>query len=79
MTPNSEQSHLNLSATGRGKVPGKEAKEPLQIRIPVGIKRRFKAYAAMQGMEPNRLFIEVWGFFEQAHGLGTAKKDRNNV
>jgi hypothetical protein len=40
------------------------AKEPLQMRVPVGIKRRFKSYAALKGVEPNELFVEIWQFYE---------------
>jgi hypothetical protein len=39
-------------------------KEPLQVRIPVIVKRRFKAHAAMRGMEPNELFVVVWEHYE---------------
>jgi hypothetical protein len=35
-------------------------KEPLQIRIPSDVKRRFKAHAALCGQEPNELFVEMW-------------------
>jgi len=42
------------------------AKEPLQIRIPVRVKRAFKAHAALRGLEPNELFVEVWGQYESA-------------
>jgi hypothetical protein len=50
------------SAPGGG--PGLAAKEPLQVRIPVSIKRRFKSFAALKGIEPNELFVEVWAFYE---------------
>lgn len=40
------------------------SKEPLQIRIPTALKRRFKAHAAMRGIEPNQLFVEVWEHYE---------------
>ena len=53
---------------------GMEAKEPLQVRIPVTVKRRFKAHAAMLGLEPNALFIEVWGHYEA--GLRSAEATR---
>jgi len=47
-------------------------KEPLQVRIPPNVKRRFKAQAALRGMEPNELFVEVWSHYERtiinAHG-----------
>jgi hypothetical protein len=39
-------------------------KEPLQVRIPVTVKRRFKSYAALRGMEPNELFVLVWEHYE---------------
>ncbi len=39
-------------------------KEPLQVRIPVIVKRRFKSHAALRGMEPNELFVEVWERYE---------------
>lgn len=41
-----------------------DAKEPLQVRIPVAVKRRFKAHAAMRGLEPNELFVEIWEHYE---------------
>jgi aldehyde dehydrogenase family protein len=45
---------------GRGRRPPRpDSKEPLQVRIPTPVKRRFKAQAAMRGMEPNELFVEV--------------------
>lgn len=44
-----------------------ERKEPLQVRIPVVVKRRFKAHAAMRGIEPNELFVEVWAHYEHTH------------
>ena len=39
-------------------------KEPLQVRIPVAVKRRFKSHAALRGMEPHELFVEVWERYE---------------
>jgi hypothetical protein len=42
-----------------------EVKEPLQVRIPSGIKRQFKAAAALRGLEPNELFVEVWQHYER--------------
>ncbi len=42
-------------------------KEPLQVRIPVLVKRRFKSRAAMMGREPHELFVEVWAFYEAHH------------
>jgi hypothetical protein len=58
-----------------------EAKEPLQIRIPRAVKRRFKAHAAMRGMEPNELFVEVWGLYETtraADASGRGEQDGTN-
>ena len=49
-------------------------KEPLQIRIPVAIKRQFKAHAAMRGMEPNQLFVEVWEHYERTNVHAQTKK-----
>ena len=67
MPPTSNQPRLpHLPTQGGADKLGKEAKEPLQIRIPTSIKRRFKAFAAMQGKEPNELFVEVWESFERA-------------
>jgi hypothetical protein len=48
-----------------GSAPHEVAKEPLQIRIPVLVKRSFKAHAAMRGLEPNELFVEVWNHYER--------------
>jgi hypothetical protein len=49
-------------ARDRGACP--EDKEPLQIRIPITIKRRFKSHAALRGLDPNELFVEVWQQYE---------------
>ncbi|MCB8878390.1 hypothetical protein [Acidisoma silvae] len=51
---------------GRRRVPtGTGEKEPLQIRIPTNVKRAFKARAAIRGIEPNTLFVEVWEHYER--------------
>ncbi len=42
-------------------------KEPLQVRIPVSVKRRFKSYAALRGIEPHALFVEIWEYYESSH------------
>ena len=42
-------------------------KEPLQVRIPRDVKRRFKAHAALRGIEPNELFVEIWEQYERVH------------
>jgi hypothetical protein len=41
-----------------------EKKEPLQVRIPVAVKRRFKAHASMRGIEPNALLVKLWEDYE---------------
>jgi hypothetical protein len=51
---------------------GVEQKEPLQVRIPTRIKRRFKARAAMRGIEPNALLVELWEFYEAHHSASVA-------
>ena len=45
--------------------PSTGDKEPLQVRIPAGVKRRFKAQAAMRGLEPNELFVEMWEHYDR--------------
>lgn len=40
-------------------------KEPLQVRIPTAVKRQFKAAAAMRGLEPHELFVEVWEHYQR--------------
>jgi len=47
-------------------VSGTGAKEPLQVRIPRDVKRCFKAHAAMLGLEPNELFVEMWQHYERS-------------
>jgi hypothetical protein len=34
------------------------------VRIPVAVKRRFKSHAALRGLEPHELFVEVWERYE---------------
>jgi hypothetical protein len=58
---------LALHVTKVGQEAAKAGKEPLQVRIPGAIKRRFKAHAALRGMEPNELFVEVWEHYERAY------------
>ena len=66
---------LRLSRTGRQAGGEADAKEPLQVRIPSSVKRRFKAAAAMRGIEPNELFVEVWQHYERT-GPDATKKAR---
>lgn len=51
---------------GRARRGQGEGKEPLQVRIPLAVKRRFKSHAAMRGIEPNELFVEVWHHYENS-------------
>lgn len=46
------------------------AKEPLQVRLPMQVKRRFKAEAALKGLDANELFVEVWEYWERSHRPG---------
>jgi hypothetical protein len=55
--------------------PALTAKEPLQVRIPVNIKRRFKAHAALRGIEPNELFVEIWDHYERTRTGPMTTKD----
>lgn len=41
-------------------------KEPLQVRIPRGVKRAFKSQAALRGLEPNELFVEIWELYQRS-------------
>lgn len=50
-------------------------KEPLQLRLPVQVKREFKAHAAIRGLEPNELFVEVWEYYARAHEGTKAQRD----
>jgi hypothetical protein len=47
--------------------PARPGKEPLQIRIPTTVKRRFKSRAAILGKEPHELFVEIFEFYEAHH------------
>jgi hypothetical protein len=46
-------------------LPEGGTKEPLQVRIPQDVKRRFKAHAAMLGIPSHELFVEVWKHYER--------------
>ncbi len=63
--------HLPSPARTRSSVPltnpNKGSKEPLQVRIPQDVKRRLKAHAAMRGIAPHELFVEVWEHYERTH------------
>jgi len=50
-------------------------KQPLQLRIPVNIKRAFKAQAALQGIAANALFIEMWKYYDHADNV--SKRERS--
>ena len=61
--------HIPMNATHNTpdfKGLGGSEKEPLQVRIPRDIKRRFKAKAALLGVEPNELFVQMWDMYERA-------------
>lgn len=47
--------------------PRAGAKEPLQVRIPQDVKRRFKARAAIRGIATHELFVEMWDYYERSH------------
>lgn len=74
------QHSLTTRAAGTRPKATRADKQPLQVRIPGDIKRRFKAHAAIRGMEPNQLFVEVWEHYERSRataadgsmGLGDA-------
>lgn len=59
---------IMAARSGSGSAAGSATKEPLQVRIPTAVKRRFKAHAAIRGIEPNALFVEIWERYEA--GLG---------
>jgi hypothetical protein len=61
------QGGLAILTMENGLKAAKAVKEPLQVRIPGAVKRRFKALAALRGIEPNELFVEVWEHYERAH------------
>lgn len=52
-------------------------KEPLQIRIPTAIKRRFKSHAALLGVEPNELFVTVWEQYEASQSQSQISGHKN--
>ena len=58
--------HACMVAANPKKV-SQPGKEPLQVRIPIAVKRAFKSAAALRGMEPNELFVEVWNYYEHTH------------
>jgi hypothetical protein len=58
----------------RAPLPKPEGKEPLQIRIPVSVKRQFKSRAALCGLEPNELFVEIWAYYEANHSTPADKE-----
>lgn len=59
------QQKLPGIVTSRPRRSNQQEKEPLQVRIPISIKRKFKTYAAMQGLEPNELFVQIWQHYEE--------------
>lgn len=60
------QAKRGVDSPARSRSPEERvSKEPLQMRIPTDIKRAFKSQAALRGMEPNELFVEVWEHYER--------------
>lgn len=59
------QRNVALNAAKPGPRLADTGKEPLQVRIPGPVKRRFKAHAALRGIEPNELFVEMWEHYER--------------
>jgi hypothetical protein len=53
-----------------------KAKEPLQIRLPVSVKRKFTAHAVLRGLDLNEQFQEVWEHYEQTYPDLNFKEDR---
>jgi len=68
------QSKLPGVSEKRSRPPRAADKEPLQVRIPAIVKRRFKAEAAIRGMEPNQLFVEVWDHYERTALATTSRQ-----
>ena len=54
------------SLVRRRLVRASDKKEPLQVRIPTSVKRAFKSQAALRGIEPNALFVEMWEYYNRA-------------
>jgi len=67
----SRQIHAAVPLRTRAPSNSGANKEPLQVRIPVGVKRRFKAHAALRGIEANELFVEVWEYYERRNPRAT--------
>lgn len=57
---------------------GREEKEPLQVRIPIRVKRAFKSLAALRGIEPNALFVEIWEHYQRTETAAVEKRFRND-
>lgn len=60
-------SNVRTSRHRDTRAPVESSKEPLQVRIPQEVKRRFKAHAALQGIAPHELFVKVWEHYERTH------------
>jgi hypothetical protein len=72
------QQHLPGIVINRARRGSGAGKEPLQVRIPVLLKRKFKAHAAMRGIEPNELFVEVWQHYENSVLDNQDKRESKN-
>jgi len=64
MTPASDPLKHAESGNRGVTLGGDGDKEPLQVRIPAAVKRHFKACAALRGIAPNELFVEVWAYYQ---------------
>jgi hypothetical protein len=74
-TMQKRQRHAPVIFRPRPAASSISAKEPLQVRLPTSIKRRFKAHAAMRGMEANALFVEMWEHYERTRSNTNATKE----
>ena len=63
--PNTDWPNTDQAAGSRRRSGSVSDKEPLQVRIPTAVKRQFKAAAAMRGLEPHELFVEVWEHYQR--------------
>jgi hypothetical protein len=60
-----------------GSASAESRKEPLRVRSPGALKRQFKAHAALRGIAPDELFVELWQRYEQTHAAaGSGQGDK---
>jgi hypothetical protein len=53
-------------------------KEPLQVRIPKVVKRRFMSHAGLCGLKANELFVKIWEYYEE-NNVQDTKRGTDNV